>query len=231
MTLGGASFGPSDRLGDVAAVPGTSEALATVVPFADRHSINSKAIVARIAADGATTTTRLPTAGAGRGSAARIACPAQNDCWLATWAGWLFHFSDGTQLPVDEDPAFQGAIEFRPNESAEQFIPDRPPVDDSQLFAPPPQELTPNATKPAKVRRLPPLLRHVRSQLHGLRLVVSFTLTRRARVQLLAKKAGRTVARTPRRVLAPGRRSLSLQLSRKRYPTGLAFRTKELKKP
>ncbi len=65
---------------------------------------------------------------------------------MVTWAGWLFHYSDGTPLPLDTDPAFQGTIEFRPNEAAEQFIPDRLPVDDSQLFAPPPLELNPNAT-------------------------------------------------------------------------------------
>ena len=229
VALKGAAFGASDRLGDVAAIPGTSEAFATVVPFADRHSSNSKATVARIAADGTTTTTRLPAAGAGRGSAARIACPAPNECWMVTWAGWLFHYSDGTQLPQDTDPAFQGTIEFRPNESAEQFIPDRLPADDSQLFAPPPLELTPNATKPVRVKRLPPLLRQVRSRLHGLRLTVTFTVTRRARVRLLAKRGGRTVARTAPRVFAPGRRSLSLQLSRNRYPTQLAFKTKEIK--
>jgi hypothetical protein len=223
-------FGPTDRLTDVAVIPGTDEAMVTVVPFAERRSVNSKATVARIDADGAVTITRLPAAGAGRGSAARIACPAANECWMVTWAGWLFHYSDGTPLPRDTDPAFQGTIEFRPNEAAEQFIPDRLPVDDSQLFAPPPLELTPNVVKPAKVRRLPPLLRKVRSDLHGLRLTVSFTLTRRARVQLLAKKGARTVARTPSRVLAPGRRSLELRLERDRYPTKLAFRTKEVKR-
>jgi hypothetical protein len=229
LSLSGAVFGASDRFGDVAAIPGTTDALAAVVPFADRHSANSKAIVARIAADGTATVTRLPVAGAGRGSAARIACPAPEECWMVTWAGWLFHYSDGSVLPLDADPAFQGTIEFRPNESAEQFIPDRLPVDDSQLFAPPPLELTPNAVRPVRVKRLPPLLRKVRSRLHGLRLTVTFTLTRRARVRLLAKRAGRTVARTPPRVLAPGRRSLSLRLSRERYPTQLAFKTKELK--
>jgi hypothetical protein len=223
-------FGSTDRFGDVAAIPDSGEAMATVVPFAERRSTNSKAIVARIEPDGTTTLTRLPASGAGRGSAARIACPAANECWLVTWAGWLFHYSDGTPLARDTDPAFQGTIEFRPNESAEQFIPDRLPVDDSQLFAPPPLELTPNAVKRAKVRRLPPLLRRVRSELHGLRLTVSFTLTRRARVQLLAKRGGRTVARTPARLLVPGRRSLELQLSRDRYPTKLAFRTKEVKR-
>jgi hypothetical protein len=229
LGLSGATFGASDRFGDVAAIPGTAEALATVVPFADRHSVNSKATVARIAADGATVTTQLPAAGAGRGAAARVACPASDECWLVTWAGWLFHYSDGTPLAVDSDSAFQGTIEFRPNESAEQFIPDRLPIDDSQLFAPPPLPLVEEKPRPGRVRRLPPLLTRVKSQLHGLRLTVTFTLTRRARVRILAKRGGRTVAQSPARVLAPGRRSLSLQLSRERYPTALAFKAKEVK--
>jgi hypothetical protein len=228
VTLGGATFGEVDRLGDVAAIPGTGEALVAVVPFADRRSTNSKATVARIAADGTTIATRLPAAGSGRGSAARVACPASDECWMVTRAGWIFHYSDGTPLPRDTDPAFQGTIEFRPNEAAEQFVPDRLPVDDSQLFAPPPLPLVEEKPKPGRVRRLPPLLRRVKSRLHGLRLTVTFTLTRRARVGLLAKRGGRTVARTPFEVLAPGRRSLSLRVSRDRYPTRLAFRTKEV---
>jgi len=227
LPLAGATFGPTDRLGDVAAIPGTDDAFATVVPFAERRSINSKATVARIAPDGTTTTVRLPAAGAGRGSAARIACTSATECWMVTWAGWLFHYGDGAALPQDSDPAFQTTIDFRPNEAAEQFIPDRPPVDDSQLFAPPELELNPNAEpEPARVRRLPPLLRKVRSQLKGLRLVVTFTVTRRARVQLLAKRGRRTVAKTPRRVFAPGPRRLTLRLSRDRYPTRLAFDVK-----
>jgi hypothetical protein len=230
LTLSGAAFGELDRLGDVAAIPGTDEAMAAVVPFADRRSVNAKATVARIAPDGTTTTTQLPVAGAGRGSAARIACPAPNDCWMVTWAGWLFHYSDGTPLPRDTDPAFQGTIEFRPNESAEQFVPDRLPIDDSQLFAPPPLPLVEETPKGGRVKRLPSLLRGVKSRLRGLRLTVTFTLTRRARVRLLAKRGGRTVAWTPPRVLAPGQRSLSLQLSRDHYPTRLAFETKEIKR-
>ncbi len=209
VELTGATFGPTDRLGDVAAIPGTTAAFATVVPFADRRSVNSKATVGRIEADGTTTTSRLPAAGAGRGSAARIACTSTNDCWMVTWAGWLFHYSDGSALTKDDDPAFQTTIDFRPNEAAEQFVPDRPPVDDSQLFAPPPLELNPNAEQPpAKVRGLKPLLRKVRSKLVGLRLVVTFTVTRRARVQLVAKRGRRTVAKTPRRVFRPGPRRL-----------------------
>lgn len=229
LTLTGAEFGAADRLGDVAAVPGASEALATVVPFADRKSTNSKAIVARIGADGTTMTTRLPTSGAGRGSAARVACPSPTECWMVTWAGWLFHYSDGTPLPLDTEPAFEGTIEFRPNESAEQFIPDRLPIDDSQLFAPPPLEADPTAPpKGAKLRRLPPLLRRISTRLRGLTLIVRFTVTRKAKVSLLAKRGGRTVARTPSRILAPGRRELNLRLSRERYPTRLAFKTREI---
>lgn len=225
-----AEFGPTDRLTDVAAIPGTGEALATVVPFADRRSVNSKATVARIEADGTTTLSRLPAAGVGRGSAARVACPAADECWMVTWAGWIFRYSDGSRLPVDTDPAFQGTIVFRPNEAAEQFIPDRLPVDDSQLFAPPELEQNPTAPPPGgKVKRLPPLLKKVRSRLHGLVLDVSFTVTRRAKVQLLAKRGGRTVARSPRRTYAPGRHSIELELSRERYPTRLAFQTAPVK--
>ncbi len=39
VPLSGATFGPTDRLGDVAAMPGSEVAIATVVPFADRHSV------------------------------------------------------------------------------------------------------------------------------------------------------------------------------------------------
>ena len=224
LTLSGATFGPSDRLGDVAAMPGSEQAMATVVPFADRHSVNAKATVALIGPDGTTSTTRLPASGAGRGAAARIACPAPDDCWMVTWAGWLFHYSDGTPLPVDTDPAFQGTIDFRPNEAAEQFVPDTLPVDDSELFAPPPIEDA--KAKEPRTRKLPALLQGVRSRLRGFTLTVSFTVTRRARIALVAKRGGRTVARTPQRILGKGRHSLSLHLSRDRYPTRLAFEAK-----
>lgn len=228
LALTGPVFGPEDRLGDIAAMPGSDSAMAAVVPFRERQSANAKATVALIGPDGTTTTTRLPASGAGRGSAARIACPAPNDCWMVTWGGWVFHYSDGTALPVDTEPAFQGTIDFRPNEAAEQFIPDALPEDDSQLFAPPPLEQ--EKERERRTRRLPPLLKKIRSQLRGLTLEVSFTVTRRARVALIARRGGATVARTPDRVFGTGRYTLRLRLSRDRYPTKLDFRTKELKK-
>jgi hypothetical protein len=176
------------------------------------------------------TTTALPAAGAGRGSASRIACPAPDDCWMVTWGGWLFHYSDGSPEAIDTDPNFQGTIVFRPNEAAEQFIPDALPEDDSLLFAPAPVEAAKEEDGKRRAHRLPPLLRGIHSELHGLKLLVTFTVTRRARVQLLAKRGGKVVARTPKRVFAPGHRELSLRLTRDRYPTGLAFKTKEIKK-
>ena len=138
------------------------------------------------------------------------------------------HVHDGLPLALDTDPSFQGTIEFRPNEAAEQFVPDALPVDDSELFAPAPIEDA--KAKEPRTRELPPLLKGIRSHLEGLTLTVSFTVTRRAWVALLAKRGGRTVARTPKRILAEGRHTLALHLSRDRYPTKLAFEAKGLKR-
>ena len=46
-----------------------------------------------------------------------------------TSLGWVFHYTDGALQRRDADPAFTGTITFRPNEAAEQFVPDVPPVD------------------------------------------------------------------------------------------------------
>jgi len=162
--------------------------------------------------------------GAGRGSAARIACSGPTDCWMVTYAGWLFHYTDGAPQPLDTDPAFGGTITFRPNEAAEQFIPDRPPVDDSQLFAPPPVSVAQSQPKvTTKVTRLSPLLRNVRSRLRGHRLTITFRLVRKARVGLLALRRAKVVARAGARLMRSGRRSVSVRLNPRRWPTRLRF--------
>lgn len=229
LTLTGSTFGDTTRFGDIAAVPGTNAAFATAVPFAERRSPNSKATVVRIESTGAATATRLPAAGAGRGSAARIACPATTECWMVTQAGWLFHYTDGTPLPRDDHPAFQGTIEFRPNEAAEQFVPDAPPEDDSQTFAPPPPPEVEPEVDEGDGGGNRPLLKKVRSRLRGKRLIVSFTVTRPARVQLLGKRAGKVVARSPRKKFSPGPGRLAMRVSFKRYPTKLAFKASEIR--
>jgi hypothetical protein len=223
-----AAFGANDRIVDLAVVPGTDTAWAVVQPFAERRSSTAKAKVALIHADGTVEVTRLPTSGAGRGSAARIDCAAANDCWLATYAGWLFHWTDGTPQLLDTDPAFQSLVTFRPNEAAEQFVPDTPPADDSNLFAPAPPPAPVKAT-PAKTKvvKLPPLLRSVRSRLVGRTLVIRFRLVRKARVAVIGYRGRRIVARTPKKLMRPGQRVLRLRLNPKRWPTRLKFDTTE----
>jgi hypothetical protein len=226
LSLPSPLFGDTERFADVAAVPGSDSAWVAVQPFAERRATNVKAKLALVDADGSATVVRLPLSGAGRGSAARVACPAPGDCWLATQAGWLFHWSDGSRAPRNTDPAFSSVITFRPNEAAEQFIPDRPPVDDSQLFAPPPLEVEQQGAPP-RARRLPPLIRRISSKVKGTLLVVRFTLVRRARVGLVARRRARVVARTRMRPMPPGRHGLRLRLDRRRWPTRLSFRVRE----
>lgn len=216
------SFADDVRFTDAAAIPGEDAAWVTAVPFGERRSVNAKATIARIETDGTTEVTRLPAAGAGRGSASRIACPATNECWMVTRAGWLFHYSDGTVYPQDTEPAFQGTIEFRPNEAAEQIISDTPPEDDSQIFAPLPEEEEP---APPKAK---PLLKKVKSKLEGKRLVVSFYVVRPAKIQLIARKGKQVVGKTPLTKFSRGKGELSIRVTEKRYPNKLAFKTREL---
>ena len=69
-------------------------------------------------------------------------------------------------------------------------MPDRPPVDDSELFRPPPRRVEP-AARPRRRERLPPLLRKVKTARRGRTLIVRFTLVRRARVALIARRKGK----------------------------------------
>lgn len=218
------TFSDSDRFADVAAVPGSVTAWAAVQSFGERRSSNARAKVALLNSEtGGVTVERLPASGSGRGSATRVACPSAEQCWLATWAGWLFQYSDGNALPLDNDPAFERLISFRPNESAAQFVPDTPPVDDSLLLAPPPVEVEPVVVPPTKVVKIKPLLKSVRSKLRGMTLRISFTLVRKARISLIARRGGRVVARSKAKLMMPGKRSVSLRLKRKQWPTKLAF--------
>ena len=230
LSLTGATFGVADRFEDVAALPGTRAAWAALVPYADRGRTNAKALVARIdATTGATAVESLPPSGSGRGSAARITFTSATDGWMVTNAGWLFHYSDGSRPGKDTDPAFAGPIATRPNEAAEQFVPDTLPADDSQLFAPPPVAIETQSTEAPAPKQLKALITSIRKpKLKGLTLVLSFRVTRKARIQLIARRKGKTVAKTANKTLKPGRHTLKLKLSRKRWPTALRFRTKEL---
>jgi hypothetical protein len=227
-----ALFGEEDRFVNVAPVPGLDAAWVADQPYADRGSSTAKAKVALIGAGGATTLDTLPTSGAGRGSAQLIAATGPEEAWMATSAGWLFRYSNGAVLPEDADPNWAGTITVRPDESVAQFVPNAPPPDDSQLFAPPPvavEQAASAETPTAEV--IPALLKDIEVSRHGLTVTVSFDLTRLADVQLLAKRDGKAIAKTARERLKAGKHALKLSFSAKRWPTGLSFKTKELTKP
>jgi hypothetical protein len=226
-----ALFGSEDRFVDISPVPGTSSAWVADQALVERGSATDRAKVALIGADGSASLQTLPASGAGRGSAQLVAATGPAEAWMATSAGWLFHYTSGVVLPEDAEPSWAGTITQRPNESVAQFVSDTPPPDDSQLFAPPPVQVETKSSGESTPLVIPVLLKDIRVTRHGLTVTISFQLTRLADVQLIAKLHGKVVARTRDIRLQPGSRQLRLRLERKRWPSALGFKTKELTKP
>jgi hypothetical protein len=224
-------FSSEDRFIDIAPVPGNESAWVADQALSERGSATDKAKTALIGADGSVTLDTLPASGPGRGSAQLVAATGPEEAWMVTSAGWLFHYTNGTVLPQDNDPAFATTITLRPNESVEQFVADTPPPDHSELFAPPPVQV--ETKPPAEPMQLviPALLKNIKVSRHGLTVTISFQLTRLADVQLVAKLHGKVVARTRNERLKAGKRKLVLRFERKRWPDALNFKTKELTKP
>ncbi|HTC61012.1 MAG TPA: hypothetical protein VK691_12975 [Solirubrobacteraceae bacterium] len=224
-------FGAEDRFIDIAPVPGTDSAWAADQPYSQRRSTTAKAKVVLVEPSGPSAIDTLPISGPGRGSAQLVTATGSEEAWMATSAGWLFHYTNGTVLPEDSDPDWASTITVRPNESIEQFVSDTPPPDDSELFAPPPVSVEAKSTEVPVPEVIPALLKDVSVSRHGLTVTISFRLTRLADVQLVAKLHGKAIAHTRNERLKAGRHSLSLRLERKRWPNGLSFVTKELTKP
>ncbi len=230
---------PEEVVNAIAAEPGTNSAWLALQSHADalNPSPSAPALVAHVSAEGKLLEEEtLPAGGAGaRGSAAKLACPAVDDCWLATTQGWLFHLApaDERTLALDNDPAFAGLITYRPpDQGLPQIPPDAPPVDDSGLGEePPPYGTTLPQTPSAETSSLTtvPLLSHLHSRLvHGTTLELRFHLAVKARVRLLAKRHKRIVAATAMRTLKAGERRLLLRLNRAQWPTALALQTHAL---
>lgn len=208
----------------IAVEPGSPSASTAWVTI---HSSEGQALVDRLTDEGKIAQRDvLGTAqGVGaRGNAGPIACPAANDCWLATDKGWLFHLTEkgAPELPEDTDPNFGGVIAYRPPDPATpQLPPIEPPPDDSlanQQVAPPVIS-TPPATQTSGGVTLPPI-EDVRSRLvHRYTLELSFKVTVKTRVQFLALRHGKTVARTRMETLTAGRRKLLLALNPHHWPT------------
>jgi hypothetical protein len=223
----------------IAAEPGTNSAWLALDSHADARqpSPTARALVARVWAAGQLEEEQtLPAGGAAaKGAASKLACPAPNDCWLATTQGWLFHLAPQGEetLPQDTDSAFAGPIAYRPpDQGLPQVPPDAPPVDDSGLGEEPPPygTLVPQGPQSEGQSRVPlPLLSHLHSRLvHGTTLELRFHLAVRARVRLLAERRRRVVASTPMRTLAAGGRRLLLRLDQRRWPTRLDLQTHAL---
>jgi hypothetical protein len=227
-------FSTEDRFVDISPVPGAQTAWVADQPYKQRANATAKAKVALIGPSESNEThvETLPVSGPGRGSARVIAATGPEEAWMVTSAGWLFHYTNGTVLPEDTDPNWAGTITQRPNESVRQFVPDTPPPDDSQLFAPPPVAVEQATSLEAPIPEIiPALLKDIKVSRRGLTVIVSFELTRLADVQLIAKRHGRAISATTKERLKAGRHSLRLSFSAKRWPSGLSFKTKELTKP
>lgn len=167
-----------------------------------------------------------------RGSAGPIACPAPHDCWLATSEGWLFHLTNDKETenpdlsegyPEDTDPNFAGVIADRPEDpSSPKLPPNTPPPDDSlenQEAAPPVTKATVSA--PANLATKP-LVTDVSSHVvHRYTLELSFKLTVKARVQLVASRKKRRVAQTAAKTMKAGKHTVTLQLNPHSWPNNL----------
>lgn len=225
---------PGELFTGVAGEPGTSAAWLAI------SSRDGEAHIERLTAAGAITATeKLGEAqGVGRlGTAGPIACPAANDCWLATSQGWLFHLTEDPADPevtpgytTDTDPDLAELITFRPaDEGVPQLPPAEPPPDDSlanQAAPPPPpaKVQTPPAARTSK-QLVTGLSSHV---VHRYTLELSFDLTVKARVQLLANRKSRRVAQTPVKILKAGKHTLMLRLNPHRWPNKLDLKATPL---
>jgi hypothetical protein len=231
QVIGSEEFGGSDPFAEgdepqgVAPEPGVAAAWITL------HTEDGQAHVARATAAGKLSEQDVlgEAQGVGhRGNAGPIACAAANDCWLATSKGWLFHYTNENpsepQLPEDTDPNFAHVITFRPTDDGVLQLPgDEPPPDDSLANqAPPPPPPPPVASPVPQVLSSGPVILGLRSHVvHRDMLELTFKLVAEAHVQLLAKRHGHVVAKTPRETLKAGRRKLLLRLNPHRWPDKL----------
>jgi len=170
------------------------------------------------------------------GSAGPIACPAANDCWLATSKGWLYHLTedagnpDSTDgYPLDTDPNFAGVITFRPEDEGTPQLPSiEPPADDSlanQLES----ALPTTAVQAPTARTAKALVTDVSSHIvHRYTLELSFKLTVKAHVQLVASRKSRKVAETARETLKAGKHMLTLRLNPRSWPNKLDLKATPL---
>jgi hypothetical protein len=170
-----------------------------------------------------------------RGDAGPIACPAANDCWLATSKGWLFHLTDDSQnsertdgYAEDTDPNFTGVITYRPPDESVLQVPsiEAPAEESTAVESKLPSQTAPQAVTSRTTRALvTDLSSHI---VHRYTLELSFKLTVKARVQLLASRKSRRVAQTAAKTMKAGRHLLELRLDPRRWPNKLNLKATPL---
>jgi hypothetical protein len=158
-----------------------------------------------------------------------------NDCWLATSRGWLFHLTNdtaNTELTVgteeDTDPNFTGVIAYRPKDGSV--------VTPTPIEAPPEAPVAVESKLPASTAVQAPISRTTEALVtdvsshivHRYTLELSFRLTVKAHVQLLASRRSRKVAQTARETLKAGRHMLALRLNPRSWPNKLALKATPL---
>ena len=229
----------ADAVIAIAPEPGTTSAWLAVHGSEEADGPTAVAHVLHITAAGAIEEEEVPSrqqreAGVeGAGQASDITCPAQNDCWLATTGGALFHLSEaGSEtLPVNGDPALSGPlITVRPRDEGLPLLPsDTVPANTSGENEHPP---LPEVSKPEPqkfARVTVPLLSHLHARVfHRDILELRFDLAVKARVQLIAKRHSKVVGRTRKQTLSRGTHRLMLQLDPRHWPTKLQLQTHAL---
>ena len=170
------------------------------------------------------------------GSAGPIVCPAADDCWLATSKGWLYHLTEDPAepertdgYPLDSDSNFAGVITFRPADEGIPQLPSiEPQADDSLANQIGETSATTAVQAPAK-RTTKALVTDVSSHIvHRYTLELSFKLTVKARVQLLANRKTRRVAETAKKTLKAGKHMLALKLNPHSWPNKLDLKATPL---
>ncbi len=228
----------------IAPEPGSEDAWLALAPQSGRDEAADVAVLVHISAQGVVLGVQTLPSGAERvlpsdaaGAAGRLVCPALEDCWMANVNGWLYHLARENErtLPQSELPGFpEGKIisERPPDEGIPQEVIDAPPPDTSGLQEEPPdyggtfeEKKEPKSENKVTL----PLLSRVHSHLiKGTTLQLSFHLSVKARVRLIAKRKGKMVAQTRAEVLKAGNRELLLKLDPRRWPTKLSLQTRAL---
>ena len=117
---------------------GTQTCLGRRPALSERGSATDKAKVVLIEAGGAAPPQTPPRLRPGTRQRPARGGDRPEEAWMVDLGGLAVPLHQRHVLARRHRPSWASTITVRPNESIEQFVPDTPPPDDSELFAPPP---------------------------------------------------------------------------------------------